>query len=62
LLLLDLAQMVSLTLLLLTRDGPLPGVVGAVAGWAGPALLLVATGLTLVSLADYSRALWRFMA
>jgi hypothetical protein len=53
--------MTSLTLLLMMRDGPLPGSLGTFAGTAGPALLLVATALTLISLADYVRALWRFM-
>ncbi len=56
-----LLQMTSLTVLLALRDGPLPGTLGDVAALAGPGLLIVATYLTLLSLWEYTRALWRFM-
>jgi CDP-diacylglycerol--glycerol-3-phosphate 3-phosphatidyltransferase len=58
------AQMVSLTLLLSTRDGGafLPGTVLGVAGVAGPVLLVVATYLTVWSLALYMRGLWPYMS
>ena len=53
-------QMTSLTLLLVARDGGAGTLVG-ICGVAGPTLLLVATYLTVHSLAVYTRALWRFM-
>ncbi|KAG2440371.1 hypothetical protein HXX76_004476 [Chlamydomonas incerta] len=55
------SQMVSLTLLLLVKDGGSGPAVEA-AAVAGAALLLVASWLTVQSLAIYMRGLWRFMA
>ncbi len=57
--------MVSLALLLAVRDGrglAEGGTLAAFASTAGPALLLVASWLTLLSLADYIKALWPHLA
>mmetsp|Transcript_10292 Transcript_10292/g.26825 ORF Transcript_10292/g.26825 Transcript_10292/m.26825 type:complete len:344 (+) Transcript_10292:93-1124(+) len=54
------AQMTSLTLLLIARDGSSSNL-GALASTAGPALLVVSAYLTLSSMVAYLRALWRFM-
>jgi CDP-diacylglycerol--glycerol-3-phosphate 3-phosphatidyltransferase len=54
------AQMVSLTLMLLTRDGASSPVMEA-AALAGLPLLGVAAWLTVYSLALYMRGLWKFM-
>jgi len=54
------AQMTSLTLLLVARDGGSSTLV-QVAGVAGPVLLLVATWLTVHSLVVYLKALWPHM-
>jgi CDP-diacylglycerol--glycerol-3-phosphate 3-phosphatidyltransferase len=53
-------QMVSLTLLLWTRDGA-AGAAMEAAAVAGVPLLGVASYLTAHSLAVYLRGLWRFM-
>ncbi len=53
-------QMVSLTCLLLTKDGAV-GQLGAVAAAAGPPLLAVAAYLTAHSLALYVAGLWKYM-
>ncbi|GFR41462.1 hypothetical protein Agub_g2150 [Astrephomene gubernaculifera] len=55
------SQMASLTLLLLVKDGGQGPLVDAAAG-AGVGLLLLASWLTVQSLAIYMRGLWRFMA
>lgn len=52
--------MVSLTLMLLTRDGASSPVMEA-AALAGLPLLGVAAWLTVYSLALYMRGLWKFM-
>lgn len=59
-LLLMLLQMVSLTCLLLTKDGAV-GQLGAVAAAAGPPLLAVAAWLTAHSLALYVAGLWKYL-
>lgn len=53
-------QMVSLTLLLWTRDGA-AGTAMEAAAVAGVPLLVVASYLTAHSLAVYLRGLWRYM-
>lgn len=54
--------MVSLALLLYARQAAVTGAAAAaVAANAGCALLAFAVALTVLSLADYSRALARFM-
>lgn len=54
-------QMVSLTLLIVARDGG-EGALVEFAGTAGPVLLSVATWLTVHSLVAYLRALWPYMS
>jgi hypothetical protein len=53
--------MVSLTCLLLTREGAPAGLLGVAAAAAGAPLLVVAAYLTAHSLAVYVAGLWRFM-
>lgn len=55
------AQMASLTLLLLCKDGG-EGTLVQVAATTGPALLVVASWLTVHSLAIYMRGLWKHFA
>lgn len=62
---LPLPQMISLTLLLLAHQGAaaaggVPQALLDAAGAAGVPLLCVAAFLTVYSLADYFRGLWRF--
>eukprot|EP00899_Mesostigma_viride_P004947 jgi/Mesvir1/14453/Mv11501-RA.1 len=55
------AQMVAITLLLLTRDGSFGGGAGFLA-LAGYVLLYVAAALSLWSLFEYIRCVWDFLA
>ena len=55
-----LLQMVSITLLLYTAGGG-GGTLHGVCAAVGLPLLVIAAGLTLLSLADYLRGIWKYL-